>query len=114
MRYLPIADVESVLRRGKSVEQFLGKCRTHQTVRCVELRPINGIVEIWVFEVEDIGSSDYLDLYAFPAVGECFEEPVTSCPLVEAMEWSEHNLRASPTRWVNQGVVQSEYAETFA
>ena len=114
MRHLPTSDIASVLRRGKSVEQFLGKEQAQRTLRWVELRPSNETVEVWVFVVEDVGSSNHLDVYSFPEVGASFEEPVATVPLTQAIEWCTQNLNASPTRWVNQGVVQSEYAETFA
>ena len=114
MRHLPSSEIESVVRRGKSVEQFLGKGHDGRTLRWVELRPSKEVVEVWVFEVEDVGSIDYLDLYSFPEVGASFEEPLARLPFTEAIEWCERNLSASPMRWVNQGVVQDEYAETFA
>ncbi|MEU6242475.1 hypothetical protein [Streptomyces sp. NPDC047024] len=56
------------LRRGRSVEQFLGPCGSTERpgVRHVEVRPKNGQFEIYLHTVEDIGSESFRDLGEFP------------------------------------------------
>lgn len=77
MRYLSLIDLAATLRRSRSVEQFLGKSPVDAAyIRHVELRPANDCIEVWVYDVEDVGSEDYLDLYDFA----CFE-PDGPCAL---------------------------------
>jgi len=114
MRHLFESDVPSTLRRARSVEQFIGVTPGHAGyVRFVELRPVDGGVEVWVFDVKDLGNADYLDLYSFPYL-EAYgpEKPLATLPGPrEAMEHAHAWLSACPLRWVNAGVVDSEYED---
>lgn len=114
MRYLLTTDVLGSLRRGKAVEQFLGQSVADPGfLRYLELRPSDGIIEVWVYDVEDVGSEDYLDLYDFPWLEPegpdgpmgSFEEPQA------AIAHASAQLAADPARWVNAGVAQSEYLD---
>lgn len=113
MRHLLTTDVQDSLRRGSSVEQFLGQAAEPGCLRHVELRPSDGLIEVWIYDVEDIGSEDYLDLYAFPWLEPdgpdgpvaTFQDPQA------AIIYASVHLAADPARWVNVGVAQSEYLD---
>lgn len=114
MRYLLAVEIVSAFRRGVSVEQFLGQSPVDAGhIRHVELRPSEGKIEIWVHDVEDIGNDEYLDLYDFPCLNSNSPKvPVAtfSDPQV-AIAYASTLLAADQDRWVNQGVVQSEYVD---
>jgi len=114
MRHLLTIDVSGSLRRSSSVEQFLGQSpAAPDFLRHVELRPSDGLIEVWVYDVEDIGSEDYLDLYAFPWL----EPEGPDGPVVtfqdpqDAIVYASVHFAADPARWVNVGVAQSEYLD---
>jgi hypothetical protein len=114
MRHLALIDVSSALRRGRSVEQFLGQSPASTGfVRHVELRPSGADIELWIYDVEDIGSEDYSDLYGFPYL----EQDGSHSPVATfrdsfaAIEHARQELSASPSRWVNLGVAESEYLD---
>lgn len=114
MRYLGERDVLATLKRDKSIEQFLGPTPGYAGyLRHIELRPGPQGFEVWVFDVEDVGSADYLDIYSFPYLEPYGPEaPLATFP--EAMQAVEHastQLSAALSRWVNQGVAQSEYED---
>lgn len=59
MRHLLPIDLPATLRRGTSVEQFLGRSRADAAyLRLVELRPASGSTEVWVYDLEDVGGED--------------------------------------------------------
>ena len=114
MRHLLPIDIPATFRRGTSVEQFLGRSPIDAGhIRHIELRPSDGLIEIWVYDVEDIGSEDYLDIYDFPylePVGP--ETPVATFPDPQAaVAYANASLATDPARWVNLGVAQSEYLD---
>ncbi|MCC8527279.1 hypothetical protein P2C08_09820 [Xanthomonas perforans] len=77
MRHLLPIDIPATLRRSTSVEQFLGKSPVDAAyVRHVELRPANDCIEVWMYDVEDIGSEDSSDLHDF-----AYFEPDGPCAL---------------------------------
>lgn len=114
MRHLLAIDIPTALKRGKSVEQFLGRSPADAShLRHIELRPSDGQVELWVHDVEDIGSEDYLDLYAFPPLEpDGPDRPEATFPdAPAAIAYASASLAADPVRWVNPGVAQSEYLD---
>lgn len=114
MRHLLSIDIPMTFRRGKSVEQFLGRSPTDAGyIRHVELRPSSGLIEIWVYDVEDIGSEEYTDLYDFPYLEpDGPDAPVASFPDPQsAVDYASRALAADATRWVNLGVAQDEYLD---
>lgn len=114
MRYLSTIDIPAALRRGRSVEQFLGRSpEDSDCIRHVELRPAEGKVEVWVYDVEDLGSQERSDLYAFPYMEpEGPQAPVaTFDDAMGAVSYASASLAADPSRWVNRGVVESEYGD---
>lgn len=114
VRHLLATDIAATLRRGKSVEQFLGRSPVDADhIRHVELRPSDGLIEVWVYDVEDIGDEEYLDLYDFPDLEpDGPEGPAATFPdSPAAVEYASASLSADPARWVNAGMSQSEYFE---
>jgi hypothetical protein len=111
MRFLLIDEIENTLGRGKSVEQFLGEGSISSSISWVELRPIAAQIEVRFFEVEDVGDSEYIDLYSFPDTGNSNQDPAASVDSVdEAISLAQQLFRAKPDQWVNQGVIQSIYS----
>jgi hypothetical protein len=118
MRYVSESFQTSTLRRGKSLEQFLGPGLRdgEPTIRCIEIRPAkSGAFEVWVHEAEDLGDNEHLDYYEFIFDENPLGEP--SRPLaqfetpLEALEFAEKELVASRERWTNCGVSQDEYSD---
>ena len=114
MRYLLPIDIPATFRRGKSVEQFLGRCPDDADyIRYVELRPSESLIEVWVYDVEDIGTLDEPDLYDLPYLEPdgpdgpvaFFQEPQV------AVEYAAAFFRADHLRWTNLGVGESEYID---
>ncbi|MEU5324023.1 hypothetical protein AB0G67_45980 [Streptomyces sp. NPDC021056] len=116
MRYLVEAFVVGALRRGRSVEQFLGPVGSpgRPGVRYVEVRAASTSFEVYVHTVED-GHETVLDLYEFPPFDQDTEEEEFGRLLGSAeapqgaLVLAEERTGAVRGRWVNQGVVQDEY-----
>ncbi|MBV6858937.1 hypothetical protein KWH07_15060 [Xanthomonas campestris pv. zingibericola] len=114
MRHLLPIDIPATLRRSTSVEQFLGKSPVDAAcVRHVELRPANDCIEVWIYDVEDVGSEDYSDLHDF-----AYFEPDGPCApafifadAAAAVTYASTFLAADPTRWTNLGIAESEYLD---
>ncbi|MEW2287381.1 hypothetical protein [Streptomyces sp. NPDC047841] len=68
MRYLAESFIVGALRRGRSVEQFLGPCGSAERpgVRYVEVRATKGPFEVYLHTDEDVGSEGFLDPGEFP------------------------------------------------
>lgn len=112
MRYLSVDNIFNALKRGNSVEQFLGRNPDNPNyIRRVELRPSDGSVELWVHDAEDIGSEDWLDLYEFPRPdSDDPEMPIgTFQDAHSAVAFAKENLLADVSRWTNQFISQDEY-----
>ena len=114
MRHLPAGEVSATLRRGKPVEQFLGRSPIHPAyIRYVEMRPVSSTIEVWLSDVEDIGTSEHLDLYGFPQLDpNLAEEPdATFQDPRAAIAYAASSLQTDNARWVNQFVAQDEYLD---
>lgn len=114
LRYLSTTDILAALKRGQSVEQFLGVCPNQVGyIRHVELRPTASGVELWVFDVEDIGNQDFLDIYDFPDLEpDGREGPAVHFEDAEsALNAATATFATHPARWTNLGVAQSEYLD---
>ena len=115
MRHLNPTFLESTLRRGKVIEQFLGGYERAgaRIVTWLEIRPEESVFELWHFVVPDIGDAENLDLYAF--LSEEVGEPVIVLQTSEeALAYAHAELHASEGRWVNQAVSQEEYRDFIA
>jgi hypothetical protein len=114
MRYLHPTDLVSTLRRGKSIEQFLGGGRRENAaiLRCIEIRPTPDGFEVWLHEPEDLGNDQFLDLYESI-------DPTTLPMRVErtaeeAVAIAHTELGADMHNWVNLGVAQDDYRDFIA
>jgi len=113
MRYLLPDEIDSALRRGKSVEHFLGSGKTPGSISWVELRPTQEGLELWFFEVEDVGDSIYTDIYTFPDTGDSSENPVAVfTSAASAVESAQQLYGVPPDQWLNQAVIHDLYAAT--
>lgn len=118
MRHLAPAFLESTLRRGAALEQFMGGSvgpQGERSLRWIELRPTGSGIEVREYQAADLGEpSDaaLLDLYALCDPHDLYEvqpEPlmVAQAP-AQALAYAHSALRALPSRWVNQGMSQAE------
>lgn len=107
------------LRRGRSVEQFLGPCGAagRPGVRYVEVRATNGRFEVYLHAVEDVGNESFLDMGEFPPfdpddeVGEFGQLVDMAEDPLAALVVAEQRTGAVRGRWVNENVVQDEYGD---
>ena len=110
MRHIAATFLEATLRRGASLEQFMGSPTNEadRYVRWIELRPVTSGIEVWNYVVPGLGDN-FADLYSFLPVE---LEPLTVTPdAAQALALAHSSLGASPLRWVNQGVVQDEFLD---
>lgn len=114
MRHVSAEFLESTLRRGKSLEQFLGGGVELDTrvIRWLELRPTNDGIEVWDFSAPDFGDR-HSDLYEFTA-DDAGILVITLPSTTEAIAHARDALGARDDRWVNQFVVQDEFLDFIA
>jgi len=111
MRYVDNTSLEAALHRGKSLEQFLGGRVAdggELVVSWVELRPTSDGVEVWHFEVPDLGEG-FADLYELIPVEQ--ERATLAASPDAAMHFSQKHFGVSLYHWVNQSVVQDEFLD---
>ncbi|MFC5674638.1 hypothetical protein [Streptomyces incanus] len=119
MRYLVEPFIVGALRRGRSVEQFLGPVGSPDRpgLRYAEVRAVRTSFEVYVHIVEDVGHETFLDLDEFPPFDQDAEEEEFGRLLGSteepqgALVLAEECTGAVRGRWVNQGVVQDEYLD---
>ncbi|MFI6899543.1 hypothetical protein ACIBM4_36170 [Streptomyces sp. NPDC050256] len=119
MRYLAESFFFGALRRGRSVEQFLGPCGSgvRPGVRYAEVRPTKTSYVVYLHAVEDIGSENFLDVGEFPPFDLDDEAGVfgwllgTAEDPLAALVTAEQRTGAERGRWVNEDVVQDEYGD---
>nr|CAP48879.1 putative integron gene cassette protein [uncultured bacterium] len=114
MRNILAIDIPAILRRGKSVEQFIGRSPDFAGhIRIIELRPSQESIEVWVYDFEDIGTENFLDLYEFPfADQDRADNPAATFSNPEsALSFAAESFAADSARWVNSGVSESEYLD---
>jgi 2,4-dienoyl-CoA reductase-like NADH-dependent reductase (Old Yellow Enzyme family) len=119
VRYLTESFAVGALNRGRPVEQFLGPVATSDRsgVSYVEVRPVRGAYELYVYTVEDVGHEGFFDLIEFPPFDADAEEEdfgrlvATVQDPMSALDAAEEIAGAVRARWVNEGMVQDEYAD---
>jgi hypothetical protein len=113
MRYLTTGFAIATLRRGRSIEQFLGPHHVDSKVgvRWVEIRPDGNGYKIVLHEVLDLDG--IADLYEFPPLVEHGEEYFGQDIGAADTESGAMSIAATygteDNRWVNQGVTADEY-----
>lgn len=115
-RYLAEPLTTTSLDRGKSVECFLGGGHrgATATIRWVSVRKDGDQIEVTLWEAEDVGNAEYVDIYSFPTMGDEPGDPIALVTFTELQDAIAHACKvwgADPKRFVNQGVVQDEYAD---
>ena len=112
VRYLTLLAAESALNRGKSVEVFLGGyvLGARKCIRWASFEKSASGVCGSLWEALDQGSLDYVDVYTFDSPNGDYIEP---SKIVEAssLKAAARELDVMNVKFVNQGVVQDEYAQ---
>ncbi len=117
-RYLSLTEAGEVLRRGESVECFVGAIEREgeRGIRWLSIRSHGSGVEVAVYESADLGSGNFTDVHEFWPLDDSleFEDPaqrLTFCTFSEAVKAIESSYPGSASRLVNELVVQEEYAD---
>ena len=115
MAYLEPAAVFSELLRGETLEQYAGTVTLSgmRGVRWLELRPSLQGVELWVFDVQDVGAPGHTDLYDVPRLD---EEAMPFAAAIfpvsrKAVQYAQEHYGADPLRWAKRGQAKAEYAQ---
>lgn len=116
MRYLNEDEIQSRLRLGKSIEQWLGVVHgTDYTIlRWLSIdKESDESFSVVYFESFDEGNEDFLDIYAFSLVDpdEPFGVINTFSSISEALEFAEVTYKASPHKYTAAGMIQEEYRD---
>lgn len=117
MRYLAETFALGALRRGRSIEQFLGPTSSHDRpgIRYVEVRPAGIRYEIYLHTLEDAGHETFNDVVEFPPLDPDDDEEEFGRPVATrdtppaALAAAEEVTGALREKWVNVGMVQAEY-----
>ena len=118
MRHLVLRDARSALGRGRSIEQLLPDRQDSglRIIRYVRLdKEPSGAYSTTLFEVIDAGSHEFADVYAFDPLEPDFPDGVIRSfgTADEAIEFTMSSLGASGDSFVNAGVIQDEYLDTY-
>ena len=116
MRHLTERQTLGALDRGRAVEQLLVPSTTdHTVIEWLRLSPQSSGVSLIRHRVQDVGSADFVDVYEFPPVD--VDEEHGEGTVLATFAGSAEALAAATThgaradRWVNDGVLQDEYAD---
>jgi hypothetical protein len=115
MRHLRPSEVAETLRRGRTVESFLGRgpAADKPSIRYLELRPVGGKIELWVHDLLDCGSEEFTDLVEFePLDMDAATEPhATFADANDAIAYALQHFGAPTDRWTNVTVCHDDYAD---
>jgi hypothetical protein len=120
-RYLESNEIDLALRRGRSVECFLGPCIRdgRNGIRWLTIRKHGDLTKVSLYESEDAGSSDFIDLYEFGSLDPAREsdepaEQLVFSDLSACIAALSARFPDGALRFVNEGVIQDEYADFIA
>ncbi|WP_156402186.1 hypothetical protein [Caulobacter sp. Root1472] len=120
-RYLIRDEVDGALRRGRTVECFLGGFQRDglNGIRRIALSLVDGTVILNLYESRDFGGIVFLDLYVFGPFDANLEldepdEAMSFIELEDCLGAMEQRWPGSSGRLVNEGVLQDEYADYVA
>lgn len=113
VRHLSESQAVGALRRGGAIEQLL--TADSSVVEWLRLSGRSSIVELVRHRVRDVGSADFVDVYEFPP-SDSEEEHGEGAVLATFRDAAEAvtasvNYGARADRWVNESMVQDEYAD---
>jgi hypothetical protein len=114
MSFLSAADAIVALRRDQPLQQFRGRVPgSRDTVRWLEIRPKFNGAELWVFDVEDVGTADHVDITSFPpASGSAPSFPVSvQATGRAAIDYAQAQFGAVAGAWREPGAMAVDYAE---
>lgn len=118
MRYLLKTDIASTVSNGRSIEQLLpglidGAVNIVRFIRIDAER--SGGVSATLFEVIDEGNKNFLDVYEFSSVDPDNPYGIKRHfnSFQEAIDFVCENYGASKDKFVNAGVIQSEYEDNY-
>ncbi|MCW8313847.1 hypothetical protein K7A41_21650 [Sphingobacterium sp. InxBP1] len=114
MRYLNEDEIQSRLRLGKSVEQWLGVVQEadYTILRWISIyKETNRSFSVAYFESFDEGNEDFLDIYSFSLVDpdEPFGVIHIFSSVADALEFAETTYKVSPHKYTASGMLQEEY-----
>jgi hypothetical protein len=117
-RYLLTDEVDAALRRGKTVEAFLGSCNRagERGIRRLAIASRGASIETRIYETADYGGPDSLDLYAFGPLDPDLElgeadETLSFPDLGSCLSALSERFPGVQARLVNEGMIQDEYAD---
>jgi len=118
MRRLQQFDVLANLRNGRSVEQLLsaGQDADGRIIRFLVIhRERERQWTVTLHEVADVGTAEYLDIYSFPSLAPDPDDAQSAsfASIEAALEYARRALGADMRRFVNSGVTESEYRDTY-
>lgn len=120
-RYLLRNEVEGALRRGKTVECFLGGFEDagRPGMRHISLDMDGAAVIARLYESADLGDPALLDIYEFGPLSPSLDlgeadQKLVFLSLDSCLDYMEQSWPGSSSRLVNEGVLQDEYADFVA
>jgi hypothetical protein len=115
VRHLSKQQALSALGRGASVEQMLTETLGGQNIRWLSVHAVGGGLALSLHQVQDEGTTDFIDVTVFSPVDEDEEfgegRLLASYPDAATVLAAAEAYGARSDRWVNEGVVQDEYAD---
>ena len=115
VRHLTPTFAAGALRRGKSIEQFLGPAfhGGRRGIRWTTIEPGPDGYTILLHVAEDVSDDGLADILDFPPLDpeayDLWPEIATTGDEVEAITIAERLTGAHPTRWTNFGLAAEEY-----
>ncbi len=118
MRHLDQFDVLANLHKCRIVEQLLsaGQDADGRIIRFLVIhREREGQWTVTLHEVADVGTAQYLDIYSFPSVARDPDDAQSAsfASIEAALEYARRALGADMWRFVNSGMTESEYRDTY-
>ncbi len=115
-RYLNKDEMQSRLRFGKSVAQWLGVVQgdNYTVLKWLSIdKEKDDFFSVTYFESFDEGNKDFLDIYAFSLVDPDAPFGVihTFSSIVDALDFAELTYIASPNKYTAVGGIQEEYRD---
>ena len=114
MPFLSATDSLAVLRRLQPLQQFRGRVPgSRDSVRWLELHPKFNGIELWVFDVDDVGTVDHVDVATFPPTsGHAPSFPVSiQATARDAMVYAQSQFGALADAWNEPGNLSAVYSQ---
>jgi hypothetical protein len=114
MRHLSRSHIESALKRGKEVEQFIGgfEYEGRKSISWLTIRSTDFGYTLLHHEQFDEGSSDFCDVYEYEYINlpeYRYEPEHLNLKSLDDVFEAASKIGATENRWVGHGMVQDEY-----